>query len=130
MIDDVEEVLLRAYGMLKIYMEGTTKTHQEVVTKATELLGLFNMSNQECIDYVVDKYEENHNIKAYEPDVLVDSNNLPETWLYNRKENTPLIDIKNILEMMIFQKMQLKKWKNLLKKYYHIVQIQRTGVDL
>lgn len=90
MIDDVEEVLLRAYGMLKIYMEGTTKTHQEVVTKATELLGLFNMSNQECIDYVVDKYEENHNIKAYEPDVLVDSNNLPETWLYNRKENTPL----------------------------------------
>jgi hypothetical protein len=90
MIDDVEEVLLRAYGMLKIYMEGTTKTHQEVVTKATELLSLFDMSNQECIDYVVDKYEENHNIKAYEPDVLVDSNNLPETWLYNRKENTPL----------------------------------------
>ena len=43
MIDDVEEVLLRAYGMLKIYMEGTTKTHQEVVTKATELLGLFKI---------------------------------------------------------------------------------------
>lgn len=90
MIEDVEEVLLRAYGMLKIYMEGVTKTHQEVVTKAAELLSLFNMSNQEYIDYVVDKYEENYNIKAYEPDVLLDSNNLLETWLYNRKENVPL----------------------------------------
>lgn len=90
MTDGVEEVLIRAYGMLKIYMEGTTKTHQEVVEKATELLSLFDMSNQECVDYVVDKYEENHNIKAYEPDVLVDSSNHPETWLYNRKGNTSL----------------------------------------
>lgn len=100
MIEDVEEVLLRAYGMLKLYMEGTTKSHQEVVKKAIKVLDLFNMSNQECIDYIVDKYEENHNIKAYEPDVLVDSNNFPEMWLYNRKGKISLAHFNRYKEYL------------------------------
>ena len=86
MIDDAD----KAYRMLKICMEGKTKTHQEIVTKTMELLNFFNIADQKYVDYVVDKYEENHNIKAYEPDILVDNNSISETWLYNRKEDTSL----------------------------------------
>lgn len=82
--------LEKAYGMLKLFMEGQTKTHKEIVDKAVKILELLSINEINNLNYLVDRYEENNNIKAYDPDVLVDINSVSDVWLYERKSNKNL----------------------------------------
>ena len=61
MIDELKnENLLRAYETLKICMDGKEKTHQELIKWANKILEMFDLNNSECLDHIVDKYEEMH----------------------------------------------------------------------
>ena len=84
-MNDLENKIENAYGMLKIYMEGQVKTHKEIVERASKILDLLDINNADNLDIIVDKYEKNNNIKAYDPSVLVDGSSLSDTWLYERK---------------------------------------------
>lgn len=85
-----ETQLEKAYGMLKLYMEKEPKTHKEIVEGATKILELLSINESNNLDYLVDKYEENNNIKAYEPDILINLTSASDTWLFERKSNTNL----------------------------------------
>lgn len=89
MIDE-EVQLEKAYGMLKLFMEGQVKTHKEIVEGTIKMLDLLSINNPNNLEYLVDKYEENNNIKAYEPDVLVDFGSAGDTWLFERKPSVNL----------------------------------------
>lgn len=88
--EETQYKLEKAYELLKVLMEGTTKTHQEIVAGAIKILEILKINIDNNLDYIVNKYEENNNIKAYAPDVLVNSDTMSDTWLYERKSNTDL----------------------------------------
>jgi len=88
MIDEKRQ-LENAYNVLKICMDGKTKTHQEIVEQAIKVLDMLDLNTSENLNLIVDRYEENNNIKAYDPDVLVDIES-SDTWLYERKESINL----------------------------------------
>ena len=93
-----ESELNQAYEMLKIAMRGKTKSHKEIVEAVNGILTVLH-SDHNNLSYIVDKYEENNNIKAYNPDILVDYATVNSKWLIERKESTNLdfsIDIKII----------------------------------
>lgn len=85
-----ETQLEKAYGMLKLFMEGQTKTHQEIIDSSIKILELLSINESDNLNYLVDKYEENNNIKAYDPDVLVDIDSASDSWLYERKSTKNL----------------------------------------
>ena len=79
----------QAYEMLKIAMRGKTKSHKEIVEAVNGILTVLH-SDPNNLSYIVDKYEENNNIKAYNPDILVDYATVNSKWLIERKESTNL----------------------------------------
>ena len=79
----------QAYEMLKIAMRGKTKSHKEIVEAVNGILTVLH-SDHNNLSYIVDKYEENNNIKAYNPDILVDYATVNSKWLIERKESTNL----------------------------------------
>lgn len=82
--------LEKAYEMLKVYMEGEIKTHQEIKEKSIDILTMLSINENNNLSYLVDKYEENNNIKAYDPEVLVDVDSANDNWLYKRKSSKTL----------------------------------------
>jgi len=84
-----EEIINRAYRMLKAFFEGSRPTHTEIIAKAKLILDIcsFDTSySKNIIDLIVDRYEENLSIKSYEPDILVNIKNNND-WFYKMKNN-------------------------------------------
>ena len=77
------------YNVLKIKLNSQKKTytHSEIVENAKNVaLALFGIDEQDIIDFVVTKYEENHpNICVHEPDVLLNDDTYGK-WFERKKE--------------------------------------------
>lgn len=76
------------YNVLKIKLNSQKKTytHSEIVENAKKVaLALFGIDEQNIIDFVVTKYEENHpNICVHEPDVLLNDDTYGK-WFERKK---------------------------------------------
>lgn len=82
------QIIDKAYGMLKVFMDGMPKTHNEIILATQNLLNILKCetsNNNDVLLRIVDMYEENIGTKSYEPDVLTDINN-NTSWMYDKKE--------------------------------------------
>ena len=79
----------RIYEMLKVWAQGKTFTHTELINfTSTMISSIFpgEKISKNIIENIVEQYEENMSIKSYMPDVLVDFENDPE-WFYKMKSD-------------------------------------------
>ena len=79
----------RFYEMLKVWAQGRSFTHTELLEFTSTMIQSFfpgEKISKNIIDNIVEQYEENMSIKSYMPDVLVDFENDPE-WFYKMKND-------------------------------------------
>lgn len=79
----------RFYEMLKVWAQGRSFTHTELLDFTSTMIQSFfpgQKISKNIIDNIVERYEENMSIKSYMPDVLVNFENDPE-WFYKMKND-------------------------------------------
>lgn len=79
----------RLYEMLKVWAQGKSLTHTELINFAANMINSIfphEKISSNIIDNIVEQYEENMSIKSYMPDVLIDFENDPE-WFYKMKSD-------------------------------------------
>ena len=59
-----ETQLEKAYGMLKLFMEGQTKEHHEIIDRSIKILELLSINEPDNLNYLVDKKEESNKVKT------------------------------------------------------------------
>ena len=86
----IEKIINKAYIMLKDYFDGEKPTHTQIKEQAKILLDMVARGepySKNLIDLIVDKYEVNAGIRAYEPDVLINISS--KTDWFNKRKNDP-----------------------------------------